>query len=51
MFRKKKLCCYLWKKSNFETNILKHSNHEFEKDKDLFELNNATILDLDLFFI
>lgn len=50
-FRKETLCCYLWKKSNLETNILKHSNQEFEKDKDLFELNNATILDLELDFI
>lgn len=48
--QEKKFCCYLWKKSNFETNIFKHSDQEFEKDKDLFDLNNATlILDFELY--
>lgn len=49
-FQEKKLCCYLLEKSNFETNIFKHSDQEFEKDKDLFDLNNATlILDFELY--
>lgn len=40
----------MWEKSNFETNIFKHSDQEFEKDKDLFDLNNATlILDFELY--